>query len=50
MELRSLVDHVNLVDAICEARADDAANIAREHVKIDFELLEEALRRSGIGR
>jgi GntR family transcriptional repressor for pyruvate dehydrogenase complex len=50
MELRSLRDHVNLVEAICDSRADDAANIAREHVKIDFELLEDALRRSGIDR
>lgn len=50
MELRSLRDHEDLVDAICDARADDAANIAREHVKIDFELLEGALRRAGVER
>lgn len=47
MELRSLADHVDLVAAICDSRAEDAADIAREHVKIDVELLEAALRRAG---
>jgi GntR family transcriptional repressor for pyruvate dehydrogenase complex len=47
MEARALADHEQLVDAITEGRADDASRIAREHAKIDFELLEAALRTSG---
>ena len=34
-----------LVDAICDGRATEAAGIAREHVKIDLELLERVLHR-----
>jgi DNA-binding FadR family transcriptional regulator len=48
MEARALADHERLVDAICDRRADDASRIAREHARIDFELLEAALRRSGV--
>jgi GntR family transcriptional repressor for pyruvate dehydrogenase complex len=47
MEARALGDHERLVEAICDGRADDASRIAREHARIDFELLEAALRRSG---
>jgi GntR family transcriptional repressor for pyruvate dehydrogenase complex len=47
MEARALADHEMLVAAITEGRADDASRIAREHAKIDFELLESALRASG---
>ncbi|MDY0892226.1 FadR/GntR family transcriptional regulator [Frigoribacterium sp. CFBP9030] len=43
MELRALGDHEALVDAICGGRATEAAGIAREHVKIDLELLERVL-------
>lgn len=46
MEARALVDHVNLVDAICAGQADEATAIGREHAKIDLELLAIALRRS----
>lgn len=46
MELRALADHVALVAAVCEGRADDASSIAREHAKIDFELLEFARGRA----
>jgi GntR family transcriptional repressor for pyruvate dehydrogenase complex len=46
MELRALVDHENLVEAICAQRPDDAASIAREHARIDLELLEAALQRA----
>lgn len=46
MELRALADHEALVAAICEGRASDAAAIAREHVKIDLELLERELGRA----
>ena len=45
MELRALGDHEALVDAICGGRATEAAGIAREHVKIDLELLERVLHR-----
>jgi GntR family transcriptional repressor for pyruvate dehydrogenase complex len=47
MEARALADHERLVAAISEGRADDASRIAREHARIDFELLEAALRTSG---
>ncbi|MCU1635471.1 MAG: transcriptional regulator [Cryobacterium sp.] len=46
MEARALADHENLVEAICDRRADDAGRIAREHAHIDLELLEVALKRS----
>ncbi|GAA4266303.1 FadR/GntR family transcriptional regulator [Frondihabitans peucedani] len=46
MERRALGEHEALVDAITRGSADEAAGIAREHVKIDFELLEAALTRS----
>ncbi|GAA0966498.1 FadR/GntR family transcriptional regulator [Frigoribacterium faeni] len=45
MELRALADHEALVDAICAGHASQAASIAREHVKIDLELLERVLHR-----
>jgi DNA-binding FadR family transcriptional regulator len=47
MELRALGDHRDLVAAISEARADDASAIAREHAKIDLELLTIALEQAG---
>ena len=46
MELRALADHVALVAAVCEGRADDASSIARKHAKIVFELLEFARGRA----
>lgn len=46
MEVRSLADHEVIVSAICEQRALDAGAIAREHARIDFELLEQALYRA----
>jgi GntR family transcriptional repressor for pyruvate dehydrogenase complex len=48
MEARALADHEQLVAAICEGRPDDASRIARTHAQIDFELLEAALRKSGV--
>lgn len=48
MEARALVDHEMLVQAIIDGRADDASRIAREHAKIDLELLEAALRTSSV--
>jgi GntR family transcriptional repressor for pyruvate dehydrogenase complex len=48
MEARALADHERLVDAICEKRADDASRIARDHARIDFELLEAALQKAGV--
>lgn len=50
MERRALSEHEQLVGAICDGRADDASAIAREHARIDVELLESALRRAGAGR
>jgi GntR family transcriptional repressor for pyruvate dehydrogenase complex len=47
MEARALTDHENLVAAICDAQADAASAIAREHARIDLELLEAALHRAG---
>ncbi len=49
MEARSLADHEAIVLAICEQRAVDAGVIAREHARIDFELLEDALQRAAGG-
>ncbi|KMO84435.1 GntR family transcriptional regulator [Mycolicibacterium chubuense] len=48
MELRALRDHELLVDAIEHRRPDDADEIARAHVAIDFELISAALRRAGV--
>jgi GntR family transcriptional repressor for pyruvate dehydrogenase complex len=45
MEARALADHENLVGAIIAGRADDASRIARDHAKIDFELLAVGQRR-----
>ncbi|MDH6236425.1 GntR family transcriptional regulator [Cryobacterium sp. CG_9.6] len=47
MEERALVDHENLVDAICDQRAADAGSIAFEHARIDIELMEDVLLRAG---
>lgn len=47
MEQRALVDHQNLVDAICEKRFPDAGAIGLAHAGIDMELLEAALHRAG---
>ena len=47
MEQRALVDHHNLVNAICERRGTAAESIGREHARIDIELLEVALQRAG---
>lgn len=44
MEARALADHRRLVAAIADRDGDLASEIAREHVRIDFELLQEALR------
>lgn len=46
MESRALADHRQLVDAIIEHDGDLASDIAREHVRIDLELLQEAMRRA----
>ena len=48
MELRSLREHEELVDAIATGRADDADALARAHVGIDFELVTSAMRRAGV--
>jgi DNA-binding FadR family transcriptional regulator len=45
-EDRALGEHVLLVDAIAEGRADDADDVAREHARIDLELLEIARQRA----
>lgn len=44
MEARALADHERLIAAICRGDADDAEVIARQHVRIDFEMIEAALR------
>lgn len=36
------------MDAIDDGRGDDADQIARAHVAIDFELISAALRRAGV--
>lgn len=48
MELRSLHEHVELVDAIAGGRGDDADALARAHVAIDFENISTAMRRAGV--
>jgi GntR family transcriptional repressor for pyruvate dehydrogenase complex len=48
MEARALREHEALVDAIVRGLPDDAGSIAREHAKIDFELLEAALMRARV--
>jgi GntR family transcriptional repressor for pyruvate dehydrogenase complex len=48
MEMRSLHEHVELIDAIAEGRADDADALARAHVGIDFEHITTAMRRAGV--
>ena len=47
MEVRALRDHELLVAAIIGQRASEAGRLGREHARIDLELLEAALRRSG---
>ena len=47
MEERALVDHENLVDAICDQRESDAGSIAFEHARIDIELMADVLLRAG---
>ena len=47
MEARALREHEALVDAVCAGRAVDAGTIARRHVGIDLELLEQAMLRAG---
>jgi DNA-binding FadR family transcriptional regulator len=47
MELRSLHEHEELIDAIAEGRAEDADTLARAHVGIDFEHIATAMRRAG---
>ncbi|MFJ6001636.1 FadR/GntR family transcriptional regulator [Arthrobacter sp. NPDC092385] len=46
MEARALKDHELLVAAICSQDSDAAEGIARQHVKIDFEMIEAALSRT----
>lgn len=48
-EERAAGEHIELVTAIRERRAEDAARIAREHGRIDLELLEAARRRAERG-
>ena len=48
MELRSLHEHEELVDAIADGHADRADALARAHVAIDFELISTAMRRAGV--
>jgi DNA-binding FadR family transcriptional regulator len=48
MELRSLGEHEELIDAIADGRADDADAAARAHVGIDFENISTAMRRAGM--
>jgi DNA-binding FadR family transcriptional regulator len=48
MELRSLHEHEELIDAIAHGRADDADAMARAHVGIDFEHIATAMRRAGV--
>ena len=45
-EERSARDHEALVAAIVDGRADDAESIAREHARIDLDLLEVARQRA----
>lgn len=46
MEARALRDHEELVRAIIDQRAGEAAHLGREHARIDLELLEAVLERS----
>ncbi len=48
-EVRADGEHDALVRAIVEGRADDAESIAREHGRIDLDLLEAARRRAEAG-
>ena len=48
MELRALHEHEELIDAIADARADDAERLARHHGLIDIELITTAMRRAGV--
>lgn len=48
MELRSLHEHEELIDAIADGHADRADALARAHVAIDFELISTAMRRAGV--
>lgn len=48
MELRSLREHEELVDAIATGRSDEADALARAHVGIDFELIATAMSRAGV--
>jgi GntR family transcriptional regulator, transcriptional repressor for pyruvate dehydrogenase complex len=48
MELRSLHDHEELVDAIASGQTDRADALARAHVAIDFEHIATAMRRAGV--
>ena len=48
MELRALREHEELIEAIADARADDADHLARHHGLIDFELITTAMRRAGV--
>lgn len=45
MEARSLADHETLIQAICTGDAVSAEDVARRHVRIDLEIMEEALGR-----
>ncbi|MBG6225869.1 DNA-binding FadR family transcriptional regulator [Arthrobacter sp. CAN_A2] len=46
MEARALTDHEHLVAAICSGDSDAADRVARQHVRIDFEMIEAVLRRT----
>jgi DNA-binding FadR family transcriptional regulator len=48
MEVRSLGEHEELIDAIVDGCADDADAAARAHVGIDFENISTAMRRAGM--
>ncbi|MCQ2001584.1 FadR/GntR family transcriptional regulator [Arthrobacter zhaoxinii] len=47
MEQRALLDHEKLVSAIIGGRPAEAGDLGRMHARIDLELLEDALHRSG---
>ncbi|PYY50275.1 GntR family transcriptional regulator [Curtobacterium sp. MCPF17_050] len=47
MEARATRDHEVLVEAVCAGRAAEAGEVARRHVGIDVELLEQAMLRAG---
>lgn len=48
MELRSLHEHEELIDAIADGHADRADSLARAHVAIAFELISTGMRRVGM--